>query len=145
MAAGCSRAAQGTRGWLAPSGPDGSRRASTLPRSATALKAANSAQDVCHDSPLRLTATAAAPAAAMPRLVPVLMIASAESRVSSVRRRLTMLLNGVQAKPALAMAITMPPVRTGRLGAQATSAIPVVASPSPISTGGRGPLSARVA
>src|SRR6056297_508550 len=125
---------QGWRGQLAPSGPAGARRAATLPRPAIAPAMAKAAHAACQGRPVMVVASVVAPAAVIPKPVPVLMTARAEGRVSSGRRRATMLLNGDHANPALVIASTMPRVRTGRLDAPATRPVPTVARPRPSNT-----------
>lgn len=78
----------------------------------------------------------------MPRLVPVLTIDNASARQPACTCRVTMALKGVQANPALVIAITTPATSMGRLEAVATSPVPSVASASPMRTGSRGPTCA---
>ncbi len=115
------------------------RKATRFPSNARAPAMANANQASRHEPPLRLRRIAVAPAAATPRLVPVLTIDSAAGLASSRTSRLMMLLNGDQAKPALVIARKTPTVRTGRLGARATSPAPSVAARRPRRTGSLGP------
>ena len=90
-------------------------------------------------------ASAAPPAATIPRLVPVLIRASAVDRSGPVTLRCTASLNGVQTDPALSAATNTPSARTGSAGAVATSASPMLAALSPQSTGKVGPRRTSIA
>ncbi len=141
MVARRNNACQRSRG-RAPDASPAPLSAIQLPSSDKALPIAKRAQQNRHETPPMLMRSAAAPAATIPRPVPVLTRERETGLSLSSTCRLIASLKGVQENPALNIARRIPRERTVRSDAIATRPIPAVAAARPNTMGSRGPARA---